>query len=79
MVLSQQSAPLNISAPLTDSEMLQQQMLEGTKHSRAQSITEENTSENEGKRYSELVIERELGWCSGSTCLLSVSSGLNPG
>ena len=51
MVLSQQSPPVNISAPLSGSEMLEQLMLEETaKASRTQSVAEEQIDEDESKR-----------------------------
>ena len=46
LLLSQQTPPLNISAPLTESEMLEQQTLEEAKTSVARS-----SSDDESKRY----------------------------
>lgn len=54
MVLSQQQPPLNISAPLSGSELLQQvQALEESKNSGAQSTTDDNMAD-ESKRYQTL-------------------------
>ena len=51
MVLSQQSPPVNISAPLSGSEMMEHLMLEETaKASRTQSVAEEQIVEDESKR-----------------------------
>ena len=51
VVLSQQSPPVNISAPLSGSEMMEHLMLEETaKASRTQSVAEEQIDEDESKR-----------------------------
>ncbi|CAH3154885.1 unnamed protein product [Porites evermanni] len=50
VVLSQQSPPVNISAPLSGSEMMEHLMLEETaKASRTQSVAEEQIDEDESK------------------------------
>ena len=52
MVLSQQTPPLIISAPLTDDEMLEQQTLEEAKNSAgALSSADEKNIDDESKRY----------------------------